>query len=67
MLAVARAKNSENHGEYDDVKDVIKELMKQRVDPLKGMLWGWSMRNYKGRGLVVGLTQGNDSLCHIKK
>jgi hypothetical protein len=62
-----RAKNSENHGEYDDVKDVIKELMKRLVDTLKGMLWGWPKCNMKAIALVVILAQGNITSARAKK
>jgi hypothetical protein len=67
LFPSARAKNSENHKEYDDVKYVIKELMKRRVDTLKGALWGWSTRNLKGRAMVVVLEQGDVLLCQSKK
>jgi hypothetical protein len=35
MIPSARAKNSENHEEDDDVMDGIEELMEQRADTLK--------------------------------
>jgi hypothetical protein len=67
MFAAARPKNNENHGEYDDVKDIIKELMKRRVDPLEGMLWGWSTCNLKARALVAVLEQEDVGGCQGKK
>jgi hypothetical protein len=63
----ARAKNSENHKEYDDAKDVIKGLMKRGVDTSKTTLWGCSVCDLKGRALVVVLEQEHIPLCQGKK
>jgi hypothetical protein len=67
MFPSARAKNSENHKEYDDAKYIIKELMERRVDTSKSMTWGWSTYDLKGRALVVVLEQGHIPLCQGKK
>jgi hypothetical protein len=63
----ARAKNSENHKEYDDAKYVIKELMERRVDTSKRTIWGWSKYDLKGRARVVGPEQGHIPLCQGEK
>jgi hypothetical protein len=63
----ARAKNSENQREYHDLIDVIVEWSKQDVNTSKRAIWTWSICNCKGRGLVVGLAQGNVPLCQSKK
>jgi hypothetical protein len=39
--------------------DVIVEWREQEVNTSKRVIWTWSMCNYKGRGLVVGLPQLN--------
>jgi hypothetical protein len=55
----ARAKNSENRWECHDLLDGMVEWSKQEVNTSKRIIWTWSMCNYKCRGLVVGLPQGN--------
>jgi hypothetical protein len=63
----ASAKNSENQRGYDEVRDVMEELMKRRVDTSKRSLWGWTTPNLNGRARVVVLEQGHVPFCQGKK
>jgi hypothetical protein len=58
-LPSVRAKNSENQGEYQDLMNVKKQLIRREVDTSKRTIRGRSLCNLMGIGLVVGLAQGN--------
>jgi hypothetical protein len=66
MFPSARAKNSENWRECHDLMNIIVEWSEREADTSKRTMRMWSMCNYKGRGLVVGLPELNVSSAGAK-
>jgi transcription elongation factor GreA-like protein len=60
-------KNSENWRQCLDLMDVIEEWSKQEVKAIKRGIWKWFRCNYRGRGQLVVLAQGNVQLCQSEK
>jgi hypothetical protein len=63
----ARAKNSENQGEYHDMIYATEKLKGRQVDTSKRSIWGWSRYDLEGRAWLAVLAQGGVSLFQSKK